>query len=157
MIDYCTQVFEIDDLYREMGLDEPFFFPWRNNGDGALVGAVTGFIRTRDGHKYLDVDHMIMSPRADRPLISKMQMSEGATQEAFDNGCAYVLISVFLNDPRLHGLTAWAKRMHFAPWADSDDSRWFIRHNERYVYDNGQGREGSVSKAASSSAGSERG
>jgi hypothetical protein len=156
LIDRSVRVSEIDDLYREMGLDEPFFFPWYNGSD-KLVGAVTGFIRYRDGHKHLDVDHMIMSPRAERPLVSKMQMSEAATQRAFDNGCAYILIAVFLNDPRLSGLSAWAKRMKFKPWADSDDSRWFIRFNERYIYDNGQGREGSCSEAATGGSRPERG
>lgn len=157
MIEYGVQVFEIDDLYRELGLDEPFFYPWRNNGDGALVGAVTGFIRHANGLKYLDVDHMIMSPRADRPLFSKMQMSEYAVQEAFDNGCAYILLSILLSDSRLSGLSAWAKRMDFDPWAEDETLRWFIRHNERYVHDNGKGREGTVSEASSGSSGPERG
>jgi hypothetical protein len=162
---------EVDIVFREMGLPEPFIYARRGetlSEDGKTVwsgrditGMITGFIRVDSGgHKHLDVDYMIVRPCARRKFSTMMHMSEDAVQAAFREGCAYALVSVFLNDSRLSGLEAWAKRMKFKPWASSDDSRWFIRHNPHYVYESethGQGREGSFSEASSGGTGSERG
>jgi hypothetical protein len=140
-------------VYREMGLPEPFVFP--HFEDGVVAGLITGFLRTADGHKYLDVDHMIVRRGTRRKFHTMMAMSEAATQAAFDDGCAYILISIFKNDERISGLRAWAKRMQYQSWADSEDSEWFIRYNERY--DNGQRRESPLSEATPGSSRPERG
>lgn len=152
---------DLDTIYQEMGLAEPFVFAeWRA---GEAAGLVTGFIKkTPDGHKYLDVDHMIVRPTCKRKFATMMMMSEAATQAAFDYGCAYILLSIFKNDPRRAGLSAWAKRMNYQSWAESEDAEWFVRHNPTYVYEprkestDGQGREGSSSEAASGGSRSER-
>ncbi len=140
-------------IYREMGLPEPFVFPFYE--DSVVAGLITGFLRVHaDGHKYLDVDHMIVRRGTRRKFHTMMAMSEAATKAAFDDGCAYILISIFTNDPRCSGLRAWAQRMNYQPFTEHDGAEWFVRHNPSYVYerhiDNGQGREGSCSEAASS-------
>jgi len=145
---------ELADLHDEMGLPEFFVFPWRQ--DGCLIGAVTGFIeRGKHGERFLNVEHMIVVPDADRKFAVMMEMSECATQAAFANGCSYVRLCIFKNDPRRSGLQAWAKRLGYIQFADDEHSVFFVRYPTKEDR-NGQERQSSEAAADSSPARSER-
>ncbi len=146
---------EVIAVHREMELPEPFLFPWRNAETGAIEGMVTG--RISGPVRHLDVDHMIVLPRCTRKLVVMMAMSEAATQAAFRDGCEYITVSIFRNDPRASGLRAWAKRMRYQFWQSGEDADWYVRQlvHER-TPSNGQGCQAARSEAAPAAAGPER-
>jgi hypothetical protein len=132
-----------------MELPEPF--AWAHWDQGELQGLITGFIK-QDVVKYLEVDHMIVLPSAQRKFHTMMAMSEAATQQAFADGCEYIVLSILHADSlRSTGLDAWARRCSYQPYATTDTAVWYIRRRptERNSPDHGQGLR-SVSETAPS-------
>lgn len=121
-----VSLLELAELHDEMGLPQFFVLPWRQ--DGYLVGAVTGFVNYDEAGKYLDVEHMIVSPRAHRKFRVMMEMSEHATQAAFHEGCQSVRLTIFTNNPRRSGLKAWAKRLGYELYASTYDADFYARY-----------------------------
>lgn len=151
---------QFEGIFAEMGLPEPFIYVWYEEGEPhEVAGLITGWIRRDHGHPYLDVESLIVRPGVRRKFRVMMDMSDFATDAAFGEGCAYIVLSVREDDPRRAGLAAWAKRMNYQPYATQDGSAWYVRFNPTYVYQpqessNGQGRFASEAGSTSTPAGS---
>ncbi len=148
---------EVLSVFRTMQMPEPFLFPWRDAQTGQVLGLIAGNVVPGPPRR-LEVDHMVVLPHAPRKLSVMMQMSEAATQAAFRDGCEYIAVTIFKNNPRASGLRAWAKKMRYQFWTSSEEAEWYVRQacHERTPNDGQEGRSTSGSQATPGCAGPER-
>lgn len=114
---------QIAAIHREMGLPEPFI--WVHREDGFIAGVIEGWIE--DGVNA--VDHMIVLPSAKNRLRTLLKMSTEATKACHARGLD-VVIKIALEDPRRHGLEAWAKRQNYEWYAYDGQFSWYINRKE---------------------------